>query len=274
MSQESLPKLEKKSLGLTKALALAIPMILQAHSNAEALEIPTGIPWAVAVQKNIKESAKMEKNEHGFTYLKFSDQSGKWLPTTQGISRGIRSDLTVECQYISNIIKDERIKGIRSLDTICWGHTHPSNEINRTLPRPPSPEDINTSSISAVEGAEVDSKRNRSSYKIKVKHFVADVRGVWYYSKADGSRYKPFEEISADPEYSKAEKRFYADYRSFISSVAFEPVNIQTDLSSRPEYMQLQQSYRANLSANVRFVPYYRVKNEPACAVTEYNPNK
>jgi len=268
-------KQEKKHSSLLEVGALATALLLQSHPQAKALEIPTDTPWATAIQESIKQSAKKETNEYLFTYLKYKDGSGKWMPTIEGTHGRVSPNFEEGSKQIKQNTLNEYSRITKPVEAICIGHTHPwqphlgfktsqplTKDMLERRSQPPSEGDIKM-----VQKTERGYARQgiHSNIYGQLKYLAADRRGIWYFEKVADTDNRT-EALSKE-----ALKQFEQDYGALvIKSIDTE----STDLVTTIEYKKLLESYQTNLGGKVRFVPYEKVKDEPPCAGVDFDATK
>ncbi len=253
---KSNPKQEQKRSGLVEAgLAAVALMGAVDHGPAQALEIEPTASWSVGVQK-LKQAVMQEKNESATVYIRFSDGSGAWPRITEGGLDNVTSSSEGEINYLL-----EKSKG-RKIEQRCDFHTHPHQVFKTStgnsfdiLYSPPSRLDVLGNAQSAQE-----LERVYRAYNMPVKKFesaLADTKGVWYYKGGKNTQ--------VTPEQQKAWRTAFDTFGVQSSQPGFD---------FKTEYPKLQQAYKVNFSADIRFVPYEEISKEPACAGVDYVPGK
>ncbi len=248
-------KQEQKRSGYIEA-GLAAMALLGAvdQGPAEALEIEPNASWSVGIQK-LQRTALQEKNESVAVYVSFKDGKGVWPSLAEGEQERAQYSPEAEAKFLLN---NSKTKGI---ERHCVIHTHPNQVITKFGKNfefrysPPSSVDI-------VGAQELN--HNAASYlkffNISIKQYetaVADSSGIWYYGGAPNVRPTP-----------EQEKAFMSAFQQFGVATLKPEFNFQI------EYVKLQQVYRATMQGDIRFVPYEKIKDEPACAGVNYAPQK
>ncbi len=258
MSLEGSKGPDKRRSGVVEAAAFATALLGAVDSGpAQALEITQGTSWNIAVTQNIRNAVMREKNESATTFLKIKNGPQMWPSVISGEANNVEYDSLAEMRHVQKSARGQTI------EVRCSFHTHPVQKLkDRGIKYPipytsPSPEDV------GVENAQAQ-KQTMSSYALmgspveKNVFAVADMSGIWYYESTTADR--------ITPENLAAWGKIYNDFH--VRSV------FDKNFDFVKEYPNLQEAYRTFLKAEVRFVSYNDVPNEPVCAGVHYVPGK
>ncbi len=248
---------------IIKASVVAGILAAAPTMKAEALEIEPTASWNQGIDA-AKNSVQEDINETQFTFFKTGEGVGYWSPMTEGEVDTVALEVT----KITQIAK-EKISG-GEIESICVGHTHPiipeyaeyfseGDDRWRTISIPPSEGDIKTvySLVGEFMRYGLDPQHNLES-------FAVDARGVWYYDyvhKADLESETEFEMVKNHGS-EEARGQWLQDMTSFVN----DTIDPDIDVRELDSYKQLQHSYRVNLAASVRFVPFSEINEEAPCA--------
>lgn len=248
---------------LLKASVIAATALIGApHMKAEALELTPDTSWLQAVDQ-MKTSVQEDGNEMRFTFLKTGLDTGVWLPMASGEDSRVALEITKMAQLTHEQVKNGEVTGV------CIGHTHPvfteyaesfpdGDDSWRQVSAPPSEADIRTVLDVAMEFNRYGIGHEQTEF------FAADPRGIWYYDFVNKSDLKSVEEQNAAQNAGTPEaKEQWLDVFSDLVRASVDP---DVDIRQLELYKELQQVYRTNLKANVRFVPYDEVGSEPPCS--------
>jgi hypothetical protein len=255
----------KSKLGAVETIAFATVLLGAIdHGPVQAMEMPQGTSWEQGVGQRIREAVMKEKHENAAIYVRLSNGESLWPAHFSGeeIHAGDEkaSVGTVTSQAELDFLSKQRGATVEARCTI---HTHPDAFTFSTTqgksfsPRfkPPSSEDVGKSS------EDTSYKTFYSMLHVGIKKDIsaaADNSGLWYFKRSDK------ETIDS----AKVDK-WKETYGNFIGRSYFEK-NFNFDL----EYSKLRSAYREYLGADIRFVPYEQIANEPPCAGVEYTPGK
>jgi len=257
MSMEQPSKEKRKRSGVLEAAAVATALLGAIDREpAHALDLPPETPWAVGVQKNLRNAVMNERNESQTTFLMLSDGTTVWPAVQEGKETSVVYTIANEFNYVVKNHRGEQI------EARCSIHTHPfaykmEGPFGKmySLPyNPPSDLDIRAA------GMDKDYERFYSLAKMKVKKNVfasADSKGLWYYG-ASPANFAKEDSGAWDKAFSK-----------FVHQSIFDK-----NFEFTVEYPKLQEAYRKNLGAEIRFVPYEQVSQEPVCAGVDYKAAK
>lgn len=249
---------EKKSQSIKMAL-LAGALVAAPHEPARALDLDPKQSWATEISGKIRESEQKDRDEHMVVYVKFSPQSGQWLPLKMvGDVGSVRAD--DKLQTIKQTIADNpRAKEVKE---ICIGHTHPTHSFRQMfkdqdkasrIASPPSFQDLfNTVMLT---------KRFVGNEKPKVafKYFVVDTQGVWSFSMEDPNIVKPGQK----PLDNQALAQGVMQFREASADFQIRSLN-GGDVVGSKEYAALQASAKT-FGAKVKLTPYAHVPKTNPC---------
>ncbi len=252
---------------LIKAGTLAAMMLSAPHTftSAEALEMPTHASWTSGMER-IQESVKEDSIEHQFTFLK-NGEKGEWLPLESGEEGRVEVNITDLALAAQEGIENGTV------DTVCLGHTHPvfqeyaaSFPLGDTrwqlIPAPPSEQDIRTAFSTLSEFAHYGISQDQ------IEFFVADPRGIWYYTTVIESDFQNESEkaLAQNAWTDEASKEWFETFSRSLNKSLDPDVDIRTTQA----YADLLQAYRIDLTSSIRFVPYGEIESEPPCAGVRY----
>lgn len=242
-----------------KMALLAGALIAAPHEPAQALDMDPKESWASAISGKIRDSVQKDREEHMVVYVKFSPQSGQWLPLKMvGDVGAVRAD--DKLQTIKQTIADSpRAKEVKE---ICIGHTHPTHSFRQMftdqgkaskIASPPSFQDLfNTVMLT---------KRFVGNEKTNVayKYFVVDTQGVWNFSMEDPNVVKPGQK----PLDNQAIAQGVAQFRE--ASADFQVRSLDGgDVLHSKEYSALQMSAKT-FGATVTLTPFDQVPSKNPC---------
>jgi hypothetical protein len=281
-TSESKEKPQKRSSALEAGAVAATLISALNHGPAQALEIDPHISWIAGVQDTIKPSVMKETFEHATVFVQYAGGSTEWVPPTKGGWNGMTVPRKADAQ---EAIKEGRG---REIARMCQIHTHPLATARRafkltegTPPNPPSSLDTYFSRFTQQEYREAGVK------KAEVIHAVFDPRGVWYYRSAGTKDYTDPKEVtlqkeiadaqrsSVDPAQHALEEKVWQ--RAVDTQRAVENFIVDNALAKTiPEskYHSLEETYLRGWEAKIRFVPWDKIIEEPACAGPDYDPKK
>src|SRR3989344_1010662 len=244
----------KNRSGILEAGAFAAALLGAVdHGPAQALEMSPKTPWAIGVLNNIRGAVMNEKNESQTTFIKFSDGSTVWPVVNAGEETTVTYTIGKEIKYI---LVHHRGKPV---EVRCDFHTHPyaykvEGPFGKlySLPYNP-PSDID------VDSARTEQSPDRFYVPLgmPINRKVsgsADSKGIWYYGPSGA-------EIT--PEQKQA---WFKKFSEFVHKGTFDPSNFEFNA----EYPKVREAYREHLKAEIRFVPYEEIPNEPVCAGVDY----
>ncbi len=238
--------------------------LLAAHPEAKALEMPPNEPWHIGIQDRVRQAAVRDKTEAFSIYGRFNDGSGVWIPPVGGTISAVDMN---PYDDIGALVGQRRN---REFAAFCYLHTHVreffrghyGSKADRAF-NPPSPQDI--------AGHAPGMLKYHTSLKLdpNIAHFVAaDGKGLWYFS-AGNMKNNTIESPRVNPHSINDSVSGKALLREAIN---FTTNSMQDGFSFKTEYLKLRQAYKTHMSADVRFVSYENVVNEPACAGVNYRP--